>query len=79
MAVKAVSYKNWCTDHISPQSWPRILLRSLDIIRSNGYKLKDFDEPETDLDIPADLLAKLNESLTELYETSVEENLLNMY
>jgi hypothetical protein len=79
MAVKAISYKNWCTDNISPQCWPRLLLKSLTLIREQGLSLKQLQEPDADLDIPPVLMAEINKSLEELYETRIEEGVLNLY
>lgn len=76
MAVKASSFKNWCTDNISPQSWTRICLKSTDIIRSKGLTLKDMEDLTTDIDLDTELLNALNAALDELYEMKVEESLL---
>ncbi len=79
MAIKAESYKNWCVDNISPQSWTRIVLRSLDVIRSEGLTLKELENPEINLSLSPNIVAALNKALEELYETKVEEELLNLY
>jgi hypothetical protein len=79
MAIKASSYKNWCTDNISPQAWPRILLKSLDEVRAQGFNLKELENPVEDLTLNESLMASLNNALEELYQTKVEEDLLSMY
>ena len=77
--IKALSYKNWCVDNISPQCWPRILLKSLDIIRAQEIKLKEIESPDPDLSLNPELIDALNKALEELYETKVESSLLEMY
>ncbi len=79
MAVKALSYKNWCTENISPQSWTRIVLKSTDIIRNEGYKIKDIEEPDESFDLPDKIYQSLAEALEQLYELKPEENLINTF
>ena len=79
MAIKAESYKNWCTENISPQSWARILLKSLDVVRAEGLTLKQMENPGPELDLPEDLLEALNQALEEIYQTKIEESLLDIH
>lgn len=79
MAVKAISYKNWCTENISPQSWVRIVLKSTDIIRSEGFKIKEIEEPEQDLELSDAIYNSLSEALEQLYEMKAQENLINSF
>lgn len=76
MAIKAESYKNWCTDNISPQSWQRLLLRSVEVMREEGLTIKDLEEPGPDRELSPALLAVLNEAMEKLYETKIEEEAL---
>ena len=78
MAVKASNFKNWCNENISPQSWTRICLKCLDQVRERGYNLKQIEALE-DFDLDAELLNSLNSALGELYEMSVDEELLVRY
>ncbi|MEO9871277.1 hypothetical protein [Ekhidna sp.] len=76
MAIKASSFKNWCTENISPQSWTRICLKNVDNIRSKGYTLNEMEDLSPDIDIDEELLDALNVALSDLYEMTVDESLL---
>lgn len=79
MAVKASNFKNWCTENISPQSWTRICLKCLDNVRAKGMTLKQMEELDPDIDLDDALLSALNKALGELYEMSVDVDLLVKY
>lgn len=74
--AKASSFKNWCTNNISPQSWTRICLKCVDEIRGKGHTLKEMEDLSPDVDIDDELLDALNAALSELYEMTVDEELL---
>ena len=74
--AKASSFKNWCTNNISPQSWTRICLKCVDEIRGKGHTLKEMEELNQDVEIDDELLDALNAALSELYEMTVDEELL---
>ena len=76
MAIKASSFKNWCTENISPQSWTRICLKRVDEIRSKGYTLKEMEDLNPDIEMDDELMESLNSALSELYEMTVDESLL---
>lgn len=76
MEVKAKNYKQWCIENISPQSWTRITLKSLDAIRASGHSLKEFEEPDDKLMMSGDLLATYNAKLLDLYQVTIEEGVL---
>lgn len=76
MAIKASSFKNWCAENISPQSWTRICLKRVDEIRAKGYTLKEMEDLNPDIEIDDELLESLNSALSELYEMTVDESLL---
>ena len=76
MAVKAITYKNWCVDNISPQCWPRILLKSLEVVRANGFQLNQMEEPDESMELSTELLESLNNSLQQIYEIQIEEGVL---
>lgn len=79
MAVKASNFKNWCTENISPQSWTRICLKCLDEVRARGLNLKQLEDLDPDVDLDPELINSLNTALEELYEMSVDEELLVRY
>lgn len=72
--TKASSFRNWCSENISPQSWTRICLKSVDTIRGKGYTLKEMEDLNPDIDIDEELLEVLNNALFELYELKVDES-----
>lgn len=74
--IKASNFKTWCTNNISPQSWTRICLKCLDEIRGKGFTLQEMEDLSPDIDIDSELLAALNGALQELYEISVDEEIL---
>ena len=76
MAIKASSFKNWCTENISPQSWTRICLKRVDEIRGKGLTLKEMEDLSPDIEIDDELVEALNSALSELYEMTVDESLL---
>lgn len=76
MAVKAINFKNWCIENISPQSWTRICLKCVDEVRKKGYSLKEMEELASEIDLDTELLNALNKALDELYEMEIEESLL---
>ncbi|WP_425391233.1 hypothetical protein [Ekhidna sp.] len=76
MATKASSFKNWCTENISPQSWTRICLKSVDAIRAKGHNLKEMEDLNPDIEMDDELLEALNDALSQLYEMKVNEEVL---
>lgn len=76
MATKASSFKNWCTANISPQSWTRICLKSVDSIRSKGHTLKEMEDLNPDIEMDDELMDVLNAALSELYEMTVNDESL---
>ena len=76
MTIKASSFKHWCTENISPQSWTRICLKRVDEIRKKGHTLKEMEDLSPDIDMDDELVDALNSALSELYEMTVDENSL---
>jgi len=76
MAVKAINFKNWCIENITPQSWSRLVLKSIDTIRSEGLSMKELENPSQDLVLSEALYSQLNRALNELYEMSIEQEAL---
>lgn len=79
MAIKASNYKNWCTDNISPQSWTRIVLKNLTLVRERGLTLGELENADPDIELDEELLEALNVALAELYDLTVDESLLVRY
>ncbi len=76
MAIKASSYKNWCTENISPQSWTRIILRCITPLREKGISLSQIENADPDFELDQELFDLLNTALSELYDMKVEESIL---
>ncbi|NQZ77459.1 MAG: hypothetical protein HRT61_15360 [Ekhidna sp.] len=76
MAVKASSFKGWCAENISPQSWTRICLRCTDIIRSKGLTLKEMEDLEPDVEMDDELVGELNSALSDLYNMTFDSSLV---
>lgn len=79
MSIKASSFKNWCTENISPQSWTRICLKCIDEIRDKGLILKDFEDKPDTIEIDEELLGYLNNALNNLYEMTVDGDTLSQF
>lgn len=79
MSIKASSFKNWCTENISPQSWTRICLKCIDEIRDKGLILKDFEDKPDTIEIDEELLGYLNNALNNLYEMTVDSDTLSQF
>ena len=77
MAVKASNFKNWCTENITPQSWPRIVLKSIPELRDLGVDTKGLQEPADDLMLNDEVVEVLNKWLSELYDVKVQEEVLS--
>jgi len=76
MGLKAINYKNWCTENISPQSWSRILLGSLEAIKDEGYTIKELENPDANFELSESLLNAFNHILDKLYQLKIEESVL---
>lgn len=74
--VKAINYKNWCVENISPQSWSRIVLKSIPEIRSSGLDLKDLENPTDKLELDDTIMDALNKALDDLYQLKIEGGVL---
>ncbi|MFY0600837.1 MAG: hypothetical protein JXR03_14275 [Cyclobacteriaceae bacterium] len=79
MAIKASNYRNWCVENISPQSWTRIVLKNLTMVRERGLTLAQLENVDPDIDLDEELLEALNVALAELYDLTVDESLLVRY
>lgn len=74
--AKASNFKAWCTDNISPQSWTRICLKCVDVIRGKGLNLNQMEDLNPDVEIDDELLDELNKALFEYYQMKVDEHVL---
>jgi hypothetical protein len=73
MAIRAISYRKWCGDNISPQCWPRILLKSMNTLRAEGLQLKDMEDPADDFILSEPVTEALNKALLEIYDLEIEK------
>lgn len=74
--VKAVNFKNWCTENISPQAWNRIVLRTLPDLRSHGLELNVMENPTEEVELSEPVIQVLNGALESLYQLKVEAEVL---
>ena len=51
-------------------------MKRVDDIRQKGYTLKEMEDLNPDIDMDDELLESLNSALSELYEMTVDENIL---
>lgn len=70
--MKAINYKNWCIDNITPQSWPRIVLKSIPELREIGVDVSGLQDPTDDMELSDEALSILNKWMDELYELQVK-------
>ena len=75
--VKAINFKNWCTENISPQAWNRIVLRTLPALRANGMELNVMENPDDSVMLTEATLQILNQALEELYQLRIETEILS--
>ena len=74
--MKAINYKNWCIENITPQSWPRIVLKSIPEHRDLGVDVAGLQDPTDDLELSEEVLAILNKWMDELYELQIKEGMI---
>lgn len=74
--MKAINYKNWCFENITPQSWPRIVLKSIPELRDIGVDVSGLQDPADDLELSDEALSILNKWMDELYELKVKEDMI---
>ncbi|MEQ9298805.1 MAG: hypothetical protein RIF33_09590 [Cyclobacteriaceae bacterium] len=69
MNVKAIDFKKWCVDNISPLAWSRLVLNVLPELRQLGHNLSDIENPSDELilgDKELDALAKAMQGLYQM-------------
>ena len=74
--VKAINFKNWCSANITPQAWPRVVLRAVPELRELGVDTKGLQDPDDNMTIDEEAVAILNKWLSDLYQVTVEEGAL---
>ncbi len=74
--MKAINYKNWCIENITPQSWPRIVLKSIPELRDIGVDVSGLQDPADDLELSDEALSILNKWMDQLYELKVKEDMI---
>lgn len=74
--MKAINYKNWCIGNITPQSWPRIVLKSIPELRDIGVDVSGLQDPTDDLELSEEALSILNKWMDQLYELQVKADMI---
>ena len=59
--MKAIKIKNWCLENITPQSWSRIVLRTLPQLREHNLDLNEIENPGDDLELNEEVMQILAE------------------
>jgi len=75
--VKAINFKNWCLENISPQSWSIIVLKTVPALRERGLDWKEIENPSDDLVLDDHTLEILKGGLDQIYQISVETETLS--
>ncbi len=75
--VKALKFKNWCEDNISPQAWSRIVLKSLPEVRDRGITLNQLDQPNDTFELDEEIVQILQRCLDEIYQMKVAEEAIS--
>lgn len=75
--VKAINFKNWCLENISPQSWSRIVLKTVPALREQGLDWKEIENPSDDLVLDDQTLEILKGGLDQIYQMSIETETLS--
>ncbi len=68
MNVKAIDFKKWCVDNISPLAWSRLVLNVLPELRQLGHNLSDIENPSEELTLGEKELKALEKAMNALYE-----------
>ncbi|MEQ8713296.1 MAG: hypothetical protein RIC80_09775 [Cyclobacteriaceae bacterium] len=68
MNVKAIDFKKWCVDNISPLAWSRLVLNVLPELRQLGHNLSDIENPSEQLTLGEKELKALEKAMNALYE-----------
>lgn len=71
--MKAIKIKNWCLANITPQSWSRIVLRTLPQLREHGLDLKEVENPDDKLVLSDDVMEILEAAMDDLYQLKIDE------
>lgn len=70
--MKAIKIKNWCLENITPQSWSRIVLKSLPELRAHGIELKDIENPADGMELSEEVMSIIEQSMDQLYQLKID-------
>ena len=70
--IKAVNFKNWCDTNITPQAWPKVVLKSIPGLRSEDMDEAGLQDPHSEQILTSVQFDILNSALKELYGVSIE-------
>lgn len=77
MKVKAIDFKKWCVDNLSPLAWSRLVLNVLPELRQLGHNLSDIENPSAHLMLgPAELNA-LEKAMKSLYKMDLPQEVID--
>lgn len=74
--MKAIKIKNWCLENITPQSWSRIVLRTLPQLREHGLDLKEVENPDENLELSDEVMEIVEGAMDDLYQLKIDEEVM---
>ncbi len=77
MNVKAIDFKKWCVDNISPLAWSRLVLNVLPELRALGHNLSDIENPSDQLVLGEKEMQALEKAMQTLYEKELPAEVVN--
>jgi hypothetical protein len=77
MKVKAIDFKKWCMDNISPLAWSRLVLNVLPELRQLGHNLSDIENPSEQLTLGENELKALEKAMQGLYKMELPSEVIN--
>lgn len=77
MNVKAIDFKKWCTDNISPLAWSRLVLNVLPELRQLGHNLSTIENPSENLTLGDQEMKALGKAMQALYEMELPAEVID--
>ena len=74
--MKAIKIKNWCLENITPQSWSRIVLRTLPQLREHNLDLNEIENPGDDLELNEEVMQILETAMEDLYQLKIDNEVM---
>jgi hypothetical protein len=75
--MKAIKIKNWCIENITPQSWSRIVLRVLPVLRSHGIELNQIENPSEEMELKDEIIEILDGAMNDIYKLNIDAEVMS--